>query len=137
MEEYLAHGVICMVSFLLSFSYQYNTLTGSWLDGGVKVSMYLNDKFTCTSNAVYGDKAESSSGMGGHSHGDGGDKKSSTGIKTISSMTPCGGPYQVKKGDTMNLVAEYNLAQHPLRQTSGGKAADVMGMMGIYFSASK
>jgi hypothetical protein len=115
------------------------------LDGGVKVSMFLNDKFTCTSNAIYGDKSESSTEMGGHSHADGGGKqgssgakKSSSGIKTISSMTPCGGPYPVKKGDTLKLIAEYNLAKHPLRQTAnGGKAADVMGMMGISFSASK
>jgi hypothetical protein len=106
----------------------------------VKVSLYLNDKFTCASNALYGDKAESGAGMGGaamaggHSHG--GDEKGSS-IKTISSMSACKGPYPVKKGDTMKLVAEYDLSKHPLRSTAGGKAADVMGMMGISFSASK
>jgi len=110
-------------------------------DGGVKVSLFLNDKFTCASNAVYGDRAESDSGMGGtgmaggHSHGGGGE--SAAFIKTISSMTACKGPYPVKKGDTMKLVAEYDLSKHPLRSTGSGKAADVMGMMGISFSASK
>jgi hypothetical protein len=110
-------------------------------DGGVKVSMYLNDKFTCASDAIYGDKAKSDTGMGGsgmaggHNHGGGG--QSSTSIKTISSMTSCKGPIPVKKGDTMKLVAEYDLAKHPLRATGSGKAADVMGMMGISFTASK
>jgi hypothetical protein len=115
------------------------------LDGGVKVSLFLNDKFTCASNAVYGDKSESGSGMGGSGKGGSGKAggasrgggKSSAKIKTISSMTPCRGPYPVKKGDSMRLVAEYDLAKHPLRTTSSGKAGDVMGMMGISFSSSK
>jgi len=118
-------------------------------DGGVKVVMYLNDKFTCASDAVYGVKDQSDSGMdgmagmgGGHSHGGasggGVGGQSAVGIKTISSMTPCTGPFPVKKGDTMKLVAVYDLAKHPLRDTGSGKgAADVMGMMGISFSASK
>jgi len=107
-------------------------------DGGVKVSLLINDKFICASNAVYGDKSESSGGMGGGKSGrGGGGGKSTANIKTISSMTPCRGPYPVKKGDSMRLVAEYDLAKHPLRTTSAGKAADVMGMMGISFSKSK
>ena len=105
------------------------------------MSLFLNDKFTCASNAVYGDKSDSGAGMGGAAmasgHGHGGEGQASTGIKTISMMTPCKGPYPVKKGDTMKLVAEYDLAKHPLRSTGSGKAADVMGMMGISFSASK
>ena len=104
------------------------------------MSLYLNDKFTCASNAVYGDKSESSSGMGGSGMAGGasrGGAKSSAKIKTISLMTPCRGPFPVKKGDSMRLVAEYDLKKHPLRTTSSGKAADVMGMMGISFSASK
>jgi hypothetical protein len=115
------------------------------LDGGVKVSLYLNDKFTCASDAVYGDREASDSGMassemaGSHSHGGGGQSspKGAPSIKTISMMTPCKGPFPVKKGDTMKLVAEYDLSKHPLRTTDGGKAADVMGMMGISFSAHK
>jgi len=109
-------------------------------DGGVKVSLWLNDKFTCASDAIYGDKSASDSGMpgsaaGGHSHGS--EASGSSSIKTISAMTSCKGPYPVKKGDTMKLVAEYDLAKHPLRSTGSGKAADVMGMMGVSFSASK
>jgi len=105
-------------------------------DGGVKVSLYLNDKFTCASDAIYGDKAEADSGMAG-GHGHGGEAGATTGIKTISAMTSCKGPFPVKKGDRMKLVAEYDLAKHPLRSTGSGKAADVMGMMGISFSAAK
>jgi hypothetical protein len=76
-------------------------------------------------------------GGSGHSHGGSSGGKSSASIKTISSMTPCVGPYPVKKGDTMKLIAEYDLSKHPLRSTGSGKAADVMGMMGISFSAKK
>jgi hypothetical protein len=115
-------------------------LTGI-LDGGVKVSLFLNNKFVCASNAVYGDKAENNGGgmMGGGKSG--GSKapagKAAASIKTISSMTSCVGPYPVKKGNTLKLVAEYDLIKHPLRSTGSGKAADVMGMMGISFSAAK
>jgi hypothetical protein len=111
-------------------------LTWNLLDGGVKVSLYLNDKFTCASDAVYGDKAESGSGMAG-GHGHGGEGQGASSIKTISMMVPCKGPFPVKKGDTMKLVAEYDLSKHPLRSTGKGKAADVMGMMGVSFSAAK
>jgi hypothetical protein len=121
-------------------------------DGGVKVVMYLNDKFACASDAVYGVKGEGEGGMMGHAHGDEGGKgakgakaaapKSGGGatssIKTISSMTACQGPFTVKKGDSMKLVAVYDLSKHPLRTSAGGtKQADVMGMMGVSFTASK
>jgi len=112
-------------------------------DGGVRVSLYLNDKFICASNAVYGSRSDAGADMGGaaggHGHGEkAGEKAGTSSIKTISSMTACRGPYPVKKGDSMKLVAEYDLAKHPLRESAtGGKAADVMGMMGISFSAAK
>jgi hypothetical protein len=110
------------------------------------VTMLLNNKFTCASKAIYGDKAQSGSGMGssgmgssgkagGKSNRAGGQK--STSIKTISKITQCLGPYPVKKGDTLKLVAEYDLSKHPLRATGMGKAGDVMGMMEVSFSASK
>ena len=105
------------------------------------MSMLLNNKFTCASNAIYGDKAQSASGMGSSGMAGGksnkGGKQSSTSIKTISKITPCLGPFPVKKGDTLKLVAEYDLSKHPLRSTGKGKAADVMGMMEISFSAAK
>jgi hypothetical protein len=81
-------------------------------------------------------------GMGGKGGkesmgGKGGGGKASTGIKTISKMTACRGPFPVKKGDTLKLVAEYDLKEHPLRTTGSGKAADVMAMMGISFIKKK
>jgi len=122
-------------------------------DGGVKVGLYINDKFTCASNAVYGDRASDAGWMGGGAemaggHGHGGKDSGAmaapkaaggadSAIKTISMMTACKGPYPVKKGDSMKLIAEYDLVKHPLRSTGSGKAADVMGMMGISFSAAK
>lgn len=110
-----------------------------------------NDKYLCDSNAVYGFKAESEIGMGsgGHSHGGGSSaagaapaggranepNPKSFNIKTIASMTDCVGPYQVKKGDAITLVAQYDLKEHPLRKAaSGASAADVMGMMGLSFA---
>jgi hypothetical protein len=108
----------------------------SLLDGGVKVVLHINDKFVCASDAVYGEKTGDDSAMDGHSHGGSSGGASSSAIKTISGMTPCVGPFPVKKGDTMKLIAEYDLSRHPLRATSAGKAADVMGMMGISFKKS-
>jgi hypothetical protein len=126
------HGTFS--SFPLSLPIQH----ADWnlLDGGVKVSLFINGKYKCTSDAVYGDKSESDmGGMGGMSHG--GEGKGASGIKTISKMTACRGPFPVKKGDSLKLVAEYDLKKHPLRQTSSGKAADVMAMMGISFTKKK
>jgi len=117
------------------------TARGHLHDGGVKVSLILNDKFMCSSDAVYGERPSDSGGMGGgHSHGGSAPagKSSAPAVKTISSMNMCNKQaYPVKKGDTLKLVAEYDLTKHPLRTTSSGKAADVMGMMGLSFSATK
>jgi hypothetical protein len=116
------------------------------IDGGVRVDLSVNDKFACSSNAIYGTRNEGASGgmaggmagvEGGHSHASGGDPDAN--IKTISSMTRCEAvPIRVKKGDTMRLTAIYDLSKHPLRVSgTGKKAADVMGMMGVSFTADK
>jgi hypothetical protein len=109
----------------------------------------INDKFACESKAVYGAATEKTGGMGGaamgHSHGKSGGaasvskpKDDGVAIKTITTMTPCVGPFKVKKGDTMTLTAEYDLSAHPLRVTANGvKAADVMGMLGVSFAADQ
>jgi hypothetical protein len=104
--------------------------------------MFINDKHVCSSDAVYGMRTDADA-MGGHGHPESGGKNSApaapaAAIKTISSMTICTGPIPVKKGDSMKLIAEYDLSKHPLRQSSSGaKAADVMGMMGVAFAAAK
>jgi hypothetical protein len=111
------------------------------LDGGVGVDLFLNGKYTCSSNAIYGDADEKKEhGHGGKGMAMGGKgmamkRDTNEAIKTITSMTTCNGPFDVKKGDYMVLNAQYDLAKHPLRvSASGVKAADVMGMMGISFS---
>lgn len=108
------------------------------------MDMILNDKPLCSSEAIYGEST-GSEGMGGHSHGDAGgmarmkrDGPKAAGIKTITSMTTCKGPFPVNKGDTLKMAAVYDLKKHPLRVSLGGsKAADVMGMWGLSFSAAK
>lgn len=128
------------------------------------MDLNLNGNHLCSSAAVYGESTESGE-MGGHSHGD---KKAAPGapaaggmagmagmghskraeldapnsgspaIKTITGMTTCNGPFQIKKGDTLSMAAVYDLKQHPLRVSlSGSKASDVMGMWGVSFAAAK
>jgi len=104
-------------------------------DGGVRVDMFINDKFVCASEAVYGDKDDK--GAMGHDHGS---KPEGNGaaIRTISFMTAYEKPIRVKKGDTMSLNVQYNLAKYPLRKSAGGhEAGGVMGMMSIMFVPSK
>jgi hypothetical protein len=100
--------------------------------------MFINGKYTCSSNAQYGYKDEDSmAGMGGHSNGGGksggaksggaksGGGKSAArspksappkgqGILTVANMTDCVGPFKVKKGEYVQLRAEYDLKKHPL-----------------------
>jgi hypothetical protein len=88
--------------------------------------MFINDKYTCSSEAVYGTRNEGGGGemgpMSGHSHGGAkgmvrrypqaaGQKAE---ILTVASMSDCEGPWKVKKGDTIVLKAEYDLKKHPL-----------------------
>jgi len=114
------------------------------------MEMYLNNKFLCTSEAVYGARGEaeahghpamsneiSASPKGAAPPSQATSPKDAS-IKTISSMTTCWGPYPVKKGDTLTLSAIYDLSKHPLRESvSGAKQADVMGMWGLSFSNAK
>lgn len=87
--------------------------------------MYINEKWTCSSSAVYGTRNEGGGGMdamSGHSHG--GAKGmvrrypqapgAKTEILTVASMSDCEGPFKVKKGDYIVLKAEYDLKKHPL-----------------------
>lgn len=65
------------------------------------MDLFVNGKYTCSSNAVYG-------GEGGTTTQNG--KK----WETISSMTMCPGPIKIKDGDYMTLNARYDLVKHPL-----------------------
>ena len=88
--------------------------------------MFINNKFTCSSSAIYGTRNEGGgmggmAEMGGHSHGGKGMvKRNPQGasqkkeILTVASMSDCEGPFKVKKGDSVVLKAEYDLKKHPL-----------------------
>jgi hypothetical protein len=77
-------------------------IEGHLHDGGVAMDLYINDKYECSSNAVYG--------------GETGTTKTADGKvwETISGMTLCPGPIKIKDGDYMSMNARYDLAQHPL-----------------------
>jgi hypothetical protein len=66
------------------------------------MDMFINDKYICSSKAVYGGTTGTLADKDG--------KK----WETISEMTGCPGPIVVKKGDYMTMVAEYDLKKHPL-----------------------
>jgi len=101
-------------------------------DGGVQTHVFINNQYKCSSKASYGTRSASEGGM---SHGTQ-DKDGS--IKTIAGMSTCWGDWHVKKGDYLTGVAEYDLKKHPLRKTAGGgKAADVMGLLTVSFTADK
>jgi hypothetical protein len=68
-------------------------------DGGEHMIVLLNDKPICISKAVYGTKLQDESG-----------KK----WTTISKMTDCLEPVQVKKGDRIALETKFDEVSHPL-----------------------
>jgi hypothetical protein len=76
-------------------------LEGHLHDGGVAMDLYINGKYTCSSNAVYG-------GETGTAIQDG--KK----WETVSGMTICQGPIKVKDGDCMSMVSRHDLGKHPM-----------------------
>ena len=56
--------------------------------------MYINGKSVCESKAIYGGKK---------------------GEQAIDEMTLCGQkPIYVKKGDTMTMLAAYDVSKHPV-----------------------
>lgn len=77
-------------------------IEGHLHDGGVAIDMFVNGKYACSSDAVYG--------------GDGGTTTTQNGKKweTISAMTLCSGPFKVRDGDYVTLNARYDLTKHPL-----------------------
>jgi hypothetical protein len=87
--------------------------------------MFINEKYVCSSSAIYGTRnekegGEGEMGMAGHSHGGKGMAKRSpqapktSELMTVSSMSDCEGPFKVKKGDSVIIKAEYDLKKHPL-----------------------
>jgi hypothetical protein len=83
--------------------------------------MYINDKYICTSEAEYGARGDGSA-MGGKPQGHTPEAKTAVQsdppteeqFLTIASMTDCGSSMKVHKGDSIVLIAEYDLKKHPL-----------------------
>jgi len=97
----------------------------------------VNGKQVCESKAVYGGAdATLGGGMGGHmrSISDGGPHESNGKWETISEMSQCYGPIQIKKGDTFELEAFYDTVLHPVRHQSNGGEAEMMAL-GVTFMA--
>src|SRR6202000_2259838 len=97
-------AVICMVCLIFCYSRCGNA--NRPVDGGVQMHVFINNQYKCSSKASYGTRSASEGGM---SHGTQ-DKDGS--IKTISGMSTCWGDWQVKKGDYLTGVAEYDLKKH-------------------------
>ena len=98
---------------------------GSLRDGGSQVDLILNGEHACSSKAGYGGEGAPTN-VNGQSW------------EVLSSMTYCGGPYPVKKGDTLALNVVYDLKKHPLRKgASEAEAMRIMGMMSLTVVPSK
>jgi hypothetical protein len=57
--------------------------------------------------------------------------------ETISSMSSCYDPIPVKKGDKLEIEANYNVEKHPLRLSKGGEKMEQMGLMWFTFIQNK
>ena|ERR1700744_4582124 len=84
-------------------------------DGGTTLDVLVNNKMVCSSRAVYGTKLKI-------------DGKEWT---TLSEMTDCTTPFEVKRGDQLRLVVNYDEISHPKRQSQDFEAEE-MGFM--YFT---
>lgn len=97
----------------------------------------VNGKPVCESKAVYGGPdATSGGGMEGHMRSitDPGPHESGGKWETISEMSQCYGPIEVKKGDTYELEANYDTVLHPTRHQPKGGEAEMMAL-GVAFMA--
>jgi hypothetical protein len=81
--------------------------------------MRINDKLVCSSNATYG----------GEGHKTVVDGKE---WETITKMSECLDPIEVKRGDRVKIAATYDTAAHPTR-VSNGEGQEVMGIMTYVF----
>jgi hypothetical protein len=92
---------------------------GHMHDGGTSVNMIANGKSVCSSKATYGGTGSSLS-VGGKEW------------QTITKMSECDGPIEVKKGDQIVISATYDTKNHPLRE-SHGEEQENMGIMTFVF----
>jgi hypothetical protein len=88
-------------------------------DGGTSVTMFLNNKPVCVSKATYGG-AGSALQVNGKEW------------QTITTMSECSNPVDIKKGDILTVSATYDTKNHPLRE-SNGEEQENMGIMTFVF----
>jgi hypothetical protein len=113
---------------------------GHMHDGAISMEIFYNDKHVCTTAPTYSSKQSGPGmGMGGAvaapgGHGHGGRKRDVNPVPNPSAVKPLNGgnytntqidhiekqvpcvfepPMKVKKGDKMNLVANYDFTKHP------------------------
>jgi hypothetical protein len=70
-------------------------------DGGINVTVSVNGKASCTSQAIYGGEAGTTD-IGGQKW------------ETITAYESCLKPVEVKKGDKVKMIAWYDLTKHKL-----------------------
>jgi hypothetical protein len=77
-------------------------MRGHLHDGGTSINLYINDKLACESKAAYGGPGSVRVGKDGRRW------------ETISDMTDCLTPVSVKRGDKLEIEANYDLTKHPV-----------------------
>jgi hypothetical protein len=77
-------------------------MRGHLHDGGESMVLYINDKRVCESKAVYGGPGAVRTGKDGRIW------------ETISDMSECLKPVSVKRGDKLEIEANYDLDRHPV-----------------------
>jgi hypothetical protein len=141
----------------------YSSLGGHLHDGGVNVDIFLNEKSICDSRASYskdggmahGEKpqahppsttpAAASTPMGadrGHRRFDASPQilqrdgpHSDDGLAHISSMTVCSMIGRIKKGDQVQIKANYDFNRFQGMKSPEGKYTGVMGIAVMYTAA--
>lgn len=93
-------------------------------DGAVNLKLLVNGKVMCSSEAVYGQ--------------DGGTTVNGQKWETIISYTPCLDPINVRIGDKVKVVSDYDLTKHRLRPISSGNMGEAEAMVvGAYHFAKE
>jgi hypothetical protein len=121
---------------LISSINAYKSIGGHLHDGGVNVDVFLNDKPICDSRASY----SKDGGHGGKSPARVGILKrdgphNDDGLAHITSMTTCAMMGRIKKGDEVQIKANYDFGKFQGMKSPEGKYTGVMGIAIMYAAA--
>jgi len=97
---------------------------GDMHDGGLNMVLKLNGETICDSKAIYNAGAVGTHQGGGHDGGMGG---------MLSDTSGCLKSIAVKKGDKIEMEANYDMELHPGREHPGGGMAEAMALFVIVF----